>query len=73
MEVQSSLIWAVQNGFFDGIAVNKIVEATSNLRDFLETRSSKIMDTIRSEKVISDESEAALKTSLEEWTASFID
>ncbi len=73
VEVQSSLIWAVQNGFFDGIAVNKIVEATSNLRDFLETRSSKIMDTIRSEKVISDESEAALKTSLEEWTASFID
>ena len=73
VEVQSSLIWAVQNGFFDSIAVSKIVEATSNLRDFLETRSSKIMDTIRSEKVISDESEAALKSSLEEWTASFID
>jgi F-type H+-transporting ATPase subunit alpha len=73
VEVQSSLIWAVQNGFFDGIAVSKIVEATSNLREFLETRSSKIMDSIRSEKVISDESEAALKTSLEEWTASFMD
>ena len=73
VEVQSSLIWAVQSGFFDGIAVNKIVEATTNLRDFLETRSSKIMDTIRSEKVISDESEAALKSSLEEWSASFID
>lgn len=73
VEVQSSLIWAVQNGFFDSIAVSKIVEATSNLREFLETRSSKIMDSIRSEKVISDESEAALKASLEEWTASFID
>lgn len=73
VEVQSSLIWAVQNGFFDSIAVSKIVEATSNLREFLETRSSKIMDSIRSEKVISDESESALKASLEEWTASFID
>jgi hypothetical protein len=29
------------------------------------------MDTIRAEKAISDESEAALKTSLEEWKAGF--
>lgn len=71
VEVQSSLIWAVQNGFFDNIPVNKIVEATSNLRDFLETRGSKIMNVIRSEKVISDESEASLMSSLEEWVVGF--
>ena len=71
VEVQSSLIYAVQNGFFDAIEVAKIVEATSSLREFLETRGSKVMDAIRGDKSISDESEAALKTSLEEWKTGF--
>ena len=71
VEVQSSLIYAVQNGFFDAIEVAKIVEATSSLREFLETRGSKVMDGIRSDKAISDESEAALKSSLEEWKTGF--
>lgn len=71
VEVQSSLIYAVQNGFFDAIDVEKIVEATSSLRGFLETRGSKVMDGIRSDKAISDESEAALKSSLEEWKTGF--
>ena len=69
--MQSSLIYAVQNGFFDAIDVEKIVEATSSLRGFLETRGSKVMDGIRSDKAISDESEAALKSSLEEWKNGF--
>lgn len=71
VEVQSSLIWAVQNGFFDEIPVTKIVAATTSLREFLETRGAKIMDTIREEKAISDETEAKLKSSLEEWKAGF--
>ena len=71
VEVQSSLIYAVQNGFFDAIEVAKIVEATSSLREFLETRGSKVMDAIRGEKAISDESETALKASLEEWKTAF--
>jgi F-type H+-transporting ATPase subunit alpha len=71
VEVQSSLIYAVQNGFFDAIDVAKIVAATSSLREFLETRGTKVMDTIRAEKAISDATEAALKTSLDEWVAGF--
>jgi F-type H+-transporting ATPase subunit alpha len=71
VEVQSSLIWAVQNGFFDEIPVANIVEATTSLREFLETRGVKTMDTIREEKAISDETEAKLKSSLEEWKAGF--
>jgi len=71
VEVQSSLIYAVQNGFFDAIDVAKIVAATSSLREFLETRGAQVMDTIRAEKAISDATEAALKTSLDEWVAGF--
>jgi len=71
VEIQSSLIWAVQNGYFDAIDTAKVVAATTSLREFLESRGSKIMDTIRDEKAISEESEAALKSSLEEWKAGF--
>ena len=71
VEVQSSLIWAVQNGYFDKIEVSKIVVATTSLREFLETRGAKTMDTIRGEKAISEDSEAALKKSLDEWQAGF--
>ena len=71
VEVQTSLIWAVQNGFFDSIDAKKIVEATSSLREFFETRGSKLMDEIRSKKALSDEIEASLKSSIEEWKAGF--
>ena len=71
VEVQASLIWAVQNGYFDSIDVAKIVKATSSLREFLETRGSKLMDTIRAEKAFSDQTEADLKALLDEWQASF--
>ena len=71
VEVQSSLIYAVQNGFFDAIAVANIVAATSSLREFLETRGAKVMDTIRAEQAISDATEEALKASLAEWVAGF--
>ena len=71
VEVQSSLIWAVQNGYLDKIEVPKIVEATASLREFFETRGVKLMDTIREEANISEDTEAQLKTSLEEWLAGF--
>ena len=71
VEVQTSLIWAVQNGFYDSIDAKKVVEATTSLRDFLETRGSKTMDKIRSQKALSDEIEAELKSALDEWKAGF--
>jgi F-type H+-transporting ATPase subunit alpha len=71
IEVQSSLIWSVQNGFFDSIPVAQIVEATVSLREFFETRGAKVMTTIRKEKAISDASEAAIQSSVEEWKVSF--
>ena len=71
VEVQSSLIWAVQNGFYDAIDAKKVVEATTSLREFLETRGSKTMDTIRAEKALSESIEADLKKLLEEWAAGF--
>ena len=71
VEVQASLIWAVQNGYFDTIKVANVVKATSSLREFFETRGVKLMGKIRSEKAISDEAETELKSLLDEWKAGF--
>ncbi|MGB0415192.1 MAG: F0F1 ATP synthase subunit alpha, partial [Coraliomargarita sp.] len=58
-------------GFYDAIDAKKVVEATTSLREFLETRGSKTMDTIRGEKAFSDATEGELKKLLEEWSAGF--
>ena len=71
VEVQTSLIYAVQNGYFDSIDVAEIVKATSSLREFLETIGSPTMDQIRSEKQLSEGIEEALNKLLSEWQTSF--
>ena len=71
VEVQASLIWAVQNGYFDTIEEDQIVRATTSLREFFETRGVKLMDTIRTEKAISEEVEASLESLLGEWQSGF--
>jgi F-type H+-transporting ATPase subunit alpha len=72
VEVQTSLIWAVQNGFYDTIDAKQVVAATISLREFLETRGASIMNTIRAEKKLTEEIEAQLKSSIEEWKTGFI-
>ncbi|MFP4069577.1 MAG: F0F1 ATP synthase subunit alpha [Opitutales bacterium] len=73
VEVQTSLIWAVQNGFFDDINTKEVVDATTSLREFLETRGSKTMEKIRSEKALSDEITGELEKALKEWKAGYSD
>ena len=71
VEVQTSLIWAVQNGFFDTIEVSNIVSATINLREYLETRGTDTMEKIRKEKELSDSVVDSLTNLLKEWETSF--
>ena len=49
----------------------KIVQATTSLREFFETRGAKLMDTIRTEKQLNDTIEADLESAFEEWQAGF--
>ena len=71
VEIQVGLIWAMQNDFFDSIPVEKVVEASISLREFFETAETKLMDTIRTEKAISDETDANLRKAVTNWKASF--
>ena len=71
VEIQTALIWSVQNGYFDSIDVKEVVRATTSLREFFETRGASTMDQIRSGKQLTEAIEADLAELLKEWQTLF--
>lgn len=71
VEIQTALIWSVQNGHYDAINVDQVVKATMSLREFFETRGSATMDKIRTGKQLTEEIEEELSGLLKEWQAVF--
>jgi F-type H+-transporting ATPase subunit alpha len=73
VEVQVAILWAVQNGYVDEVPVEKTKEFQNGLAEFLTTRKGELLGKIASEKKLSDELTAALKTAADEfkqtWTA----
>ena len=67
VQTQSAILWAMQKGFFDPIAVNKVKEAQSKLIDFLETRKAAVIDQIYKKGKIDEEIEKDLGAALEEF------
>src|SRR5438270_6012875 len=54
VEVQVAILWTVQNGLMDDIAVDKIKDFQNKLMDFLTSRKSELMGRIAKEKALSD-------------------
>jgi len=71
MEVEAALLWAVQNEFFDRIAVKDIVRATASLQEYLIASQADVLARIAAKKAFDDELNAALKSALEQWARTF--
>src|SRR5450759_3431619 len=71
VEVQAAVLWAVQNSFFDDVAVDKIKDFQTKFTDFLGTRKADLLLKIRNEKAISDALAADLKTSITEFKQTY--
>ena len=67
VEIQAAVLWAVQNNFFDEVAVDQIKDFQAKLTDFLTTRKADLLTKIHKEKVISDTIAAELKTAVTEF------
>jgi F-type H+-transporting ATPase subunit alpha len=67
IEVQASILWALQKGYFDPIAVDKIVGAANSLKEHLSTRRDSLLTKIRNKAALDAEIETELKAALEEW------
>ncbi|WP_438480762.1 F0F1 ATP synthase subunit alpha [Oleiharenicola lentus] len=71
IEVQASILWALQKGYFDTVEVKNVVQASGSLRDYLTTRRDALLTNIRSKAALSPEIEADLKSALDEWKSTF--
>jgi F-type H+-transporting ATPase subunit alpha len=71
IEVQSMVLWAVQNNFLDDVPVEKIKDFQAKLTDYLTTRRADLLKKISTEKAISDGIAADLKAALTEFKPTY--
>src|SRR5882672_8934917 len=66
-------LFAVNNGYFDGLEIVKALSADKSLRDHLKSKYAAQVKTIEDKKDLSADEEKALKTAIEDWkkTGSF--
>jgi F-type H+-transporting ATPase subunit alpha len=71
IEKQIVIIYAGTKGYLNDVSVNNVVRFESELHAFIEQKYSNILQNIKSSKKIDDETEAALKSALEEFKTVF--
>ncbi len=71
VEIQAATLWAVQNGFFDDVPVEKVKDFQTKLTDYLTNRKSELIARIGKEKALSDALAAELKTTVTEFKQTY--
>jgi F-type H+-transporting ATPase subunit alpha len=71
VEQQVVAIFAGVRGYLDGLAVRDVTRYEQALMDEVRAKGGNILDAIRAEKEISEETESKLKTFLDDFTKSF--
>ena len=71
VEVQVAVLWAMQNNYFDPIAVDKVKRYQNGLSEYLQTRQSDLLARILKEKMVSDEIAKRLKQACDDFASSF--
>jgi len=69
--VQVALLWAVQNGFLDGIPVDRVHDFQSGLTDTLTAGRADLLASISREKTLTEPVVAGLRTVLTEFKQTF--
>jgi len=67
VEVQAAILWAMQKGFFDTIATDKVKASQDKFADYLETRKTATLAKIVAKKQIDEEVEKELTAAIEEF------
>ena len=67
VEVQVVVLWAIQNGYFDAVTVERTKQFQSKLTEFMTLRKADLLKQIASEKTLSDALSAELKMVLDSF------
>jgi F-type H+-transporting ATPase subunit alpha len=65
------IIFAGANGYLDDIPASAVVKFEAELMPFMEAKYMNVLDAIRNDKKITDETEAELRKAIEDFKASF--
>lgn len=66
-ERQVVVMYAATNGFFDSFDAERMMDIESKFLSFMDRESKSVLQTIKSEKAISDETEKALRAAIERF------
>jgi F-type H+-transporting ATPase subunit alpha len=67
VEVQIAALWAIQNGFFDDVKIERVKECQSRLTDYLTTTKAAVLAKIGREQALSGPLTAELKAAVEQF------
>ena len=71
VEMQAAVLWTVQNGLVDDVAVEKLKDFQKKLTDYLSNRKTDLMAKILKEKALSDALIAELKAAVTEFKQTY--
>ena len=71
VEIQVSVLWAMQNGFLDDVAVEKVKDWQTKLTQFLMDRKAGLLEKVRKEGAISDALAGELKAAVSEFKQTY--
>ncbi len=71
VELQVAVLWSMQNGFLDDVAVDKVKDFQNKLQEFLNTRKDSLLTSIRDKGAIDDAITADLKAAVGEFKSSY--
>jgi len=69
---QVALIYSGINGYLDEIPVEKVVDFTTGLRDYLKTSKARYLEIIRNDRALTEEAETLLKEAIVEYRKTFL-
>jgi F-type H+/Na+-transporting ATPase subunit alpha len=67
VEIQVAVLWVVQNGYMDDVAVNRIKDYQAGLMDFLSTRKADLLQQIIKQGALNDALTAELKAAADQF------
>ncbi len=71
VEIQTVLLWTIQNNFFDDVAVEKLKDFQGKLADFFTLRKESLLAKLRTEKAVTDAIGSELKAALTEFKSTY--
>ena len=71
LEVQVAVLFAMENGYFDDVPVDKIKDCQAKMEEFLTTRKEAVMAKVLQEKALTDEVTSDLKSAIEDFKSSY--